>query len=816
MSVIVPISRKISFVDFKEDDDIAFLNTGSHYSNKTKFILYEKCIYRIKENIVDEKYSTPEYIIKKKANSVDGYKCITEFSSIPTAKIIKITSIDSDDLTYCDQEYLNEYIKSLNLNLLIGRAVFINGYTLIMIKNITLEILCEKFDEYENYPICEITNETIISFEKNINSSKKVSQIVELDDTNVIDIIVSDCKENNQNNQKNDIELRLEKIYSSLEYMVNMANPIQTSSNVQKIYYTTKTKLLEKIKQMLSLTSFKLKSTFKVTVDSCKFEIKIDSINFSNSNDIAYKIKHSNVHININNLAKDCLILDLIYDLKETDELNFNIIGSKGSVYLDEDIKKQITIKMENEILFLKGHQFDAYIGKEKIILTLEDIFIKSTNEYNYLDNVAYTYQKNCNTLININDNVTHEIYVLDSLEKFELLSVSFNISKRETITNNNLAELFKIIKTTDVDLNKIRRYLKYKVKDATMFIGRIFEYEGIVYTVEDMEYANINVSKQNKKIGVFSESTNISFNKNIQNKSINLIDVTNQTSRNLDITHIKELAKQMETEGLYGMTEHVNKFIKEVLLTRTSLVDDNLMDFIEPTKGVLLYGAPGTGKTTLARNLGKIFGAYGTRINRITATEIKSKWHGESEGNIRNLFKDAINEYNVYGKNAQLHILIIDEIDAIIGSRDTGTNSDIKNSIVNQFLGEMDGLVQFDNCIIIGITNRIDTIDQACLRPGRFGCHIHVGLPNKDQRKLIFESFHRKLEKTKVIENMELFDYELIANKTEGLSGASIKNIYQLCVSEHINKKIEGIFHIIDQQMIFSILKHNYNININ
>jgi SpoVK/Ycf46/Vps4 family AAA+-type ATPase len=247
--------------------------------------------------------------------------------------------------------------------------------------------------------------------------------------------------------------------------------------------------------------------------------------------------------------------------------------------------------------------------------------------------------------------------------------------------------------------------------------------------------------------------------------------------------------------------------------LTRTNLVDENLIDLIEPTKGVILYGPPGTGKTTLARNIGKIFGASGSRIKRMTATEIKSKWHGESEGNIRKLFELAIKEYELYGDNAPLHILIIDEIDAILGSRGDSCSSNIKDSIVNQFLGEMDGLVQFANCIIIGITNRLELLDQACLRPGRFGCHIHVDLPNESQRKLIFESFHKKLERAGIISDIRLFNYELISSLTQGMSGAGIKNIYQLCVSEHVNKKMDGIQYIIEPTTLRTILRSNYKV---
>ncbi|RLF87334.1 AAA family ATPase, partial [Thermococci archaeon] len=177
----------------------------------------------------------------------------------------------------------------------------------------------------------------------------------------------------------------------------------------------------------------------------------------------------------------------------------------------------------------------------------------------------------------------------------------------------------------------------------------------------------------------------------------------------------------------------------------------------ITPPKGILLYGPPGTGKTLLAKAV-----ATESEANFIAVRgpEILSKWVGESEKNIREIFRKA--------RQAAPTVIFIDEIDAIAPRRGTDVNR-VTDRIINQLLTEMDGLVENSGVVVIAATNRPDIIDPALLRPGRFDRLILVPAPDEKARLEIFKVHTR---------NMPLADdvkLEELAKRTEGYTGADI-----------------------------------------
>ena len=180
----------------------------------------------------------------------------------------------------------------------------------------------------------------------------------------------------------------------------------------------------------------------------------------------------------------------------------------------------------------------------------------------------------------------------------------------------------------------------------------------------------------------------------------------------------------------------------------------------IEPPKGVLLHGPPGTGKTLMARAVANEIDAYFTDIS---GPEIMSKYYGESEEQLREVFDEA-------SENAPA-VVFIDEIDSIAPKRGE-TSGDVERRVVAQLLSLMDGLDERGEVIVIGATNRVDALDPALRRGGRFDREIEVGVPDKEGRTEILQVHTRGMPLA------ESIDIEQYAENTHGFVGADIEQL--------------------------------------
>ena len=183
----------------------------------------------------------------------------------------------------------------------------------------------------------------------------------------------------------------------------------------------------------------------------------------------------------------------------------------------------------------------------------------------------------------------------------------------------------------------------------------------------------------------------------------------------------------------------------------------------VEPPKGVLLYGPPGTGKTLLAR---AVAGEAGVTFISLVASELVNKYIGEGARLVREVFRLA--------RSKAPSIVFIDEIDAIAARRlDVGTSGEreVQRTML-QLLAELDGFNPLERVKVIAATNRLDILDPALLRPGRFDRIIELQLPDTQARLEILRIHTRK---TRLADNVDLLE---IAKLTEGFTGAHLKHL--------------------------------------
>ncbi len=220
----------------------------------------------------------------------------------------------------------------------------------------------------------------------------------------------------------------------------------------------------------------------------------------------------------------------------------------------------------------------------------------------------------------------------------------------------------------------------------------------------------------------------------------------------------IIELEKARVTyEDIGGLEEEIQK-IREMIELPIRHPELFQRIGIDPPKGVLLHGPPGTGKTLLARAV-----AYETEAHFITISgpEIMSKFYGQSEENLRKLFTEA--------KENSPSIIFIDELDSIAPKRGEVTG-EVERRVVAQLLSLMDGLEGRGEIIVIGATNRVNDIDPALRRPGRFDREIEIGVPNTDGRYEIL------LIHTRGMPLYSDVDLQKMAEKTHGFVGADVE----------------------------------------
>eukprot|EP00890_Picochlorum_soloecismus_P000586 jgi/Picsp_1/1528/NSC_05006-R1_n-ethylmaleimide sensitive fusion protein len=312
------------------------------------------------------------------------------------------------------------------------------------------------------------------------------------------------------------------------------------------------------------------------------------------------------------------------------------------------------------------------------------------------------------------------------------------------------------------------------------------FEYQGVNYVLAVKSIIGTDTDSENLTIhrGQLLKETEIVFETR-PGSGIKVVGQRTMASTQL----FKQKEFNFEKLGIGGLDAQFEKIFRRAFASR--IFPPAMLDRlgIHHVKGVLLYGPPGTGKTLIARQIGKMLNGKEPKI--VNGPEILSKYVGASEENIRDLFKEAEEEYKRMGDASELHVVIFDEIDAICkqrGSVNSGTG--VHDTVVNQLLTKIDGVDALNNILLIGMTNRKDMLDDALLRPGRLEVQVEIGLPDDRGRLQILQIHTAKMLKHSFLaDDVDLYE---LARITKNFSGAELEGLVKSAASFALNRQID------------------------
>ena len=199
----------------------------------------------------------------------------------------------------------------------------------------------------------------------------------------------------------------------------------------------------------------------------------------------------------------------------------------------------------------------------------------------------------------------------------------------------------------------------------------------------------------------------------------------------------VPELSLEDDIGGYAEVKKRIREDILEIITRKEALEDPKQIAKIEGLipRGMIFWGPPGTGKTLFAKAIASSLGAA---VQIVNGPELKSRWVGESEENLRRIFIQA--------RQSAPALIVFDELDSFAAARGTYTGSGVEHSMVNQLLTEMDGFRANEMVFVIGTTNFVESIDTALLRPGRFEFHLHIPYPDAKDREAILKIYDQRL----------------------------------------------------------------------
>lgn len=320
--------------------------------------------------------------------------------------------------------------------------------------------------------------------------------------------------------------------------------------------------------------------------------------------------------------------------------------------------------------------------------------------------------------------------------------------------------------------------YIGHFVADRQNLFTQVKDATSVLFEIESMEFQDPKTGAK-ARWGVISDETEIEFKS--RDKMLKIISRSVETK-----AQFKE-GFDFSSLEIGGLDSQIQKIFRRAFMTRR--LPQVILEKYggSHTKGMLLHGPPGTGKTLIARRLSKILQAKEPKI--VNGPEIFNKFVGEAEKNIRELFSDAKKDYEENGEDSQLHVIIFDEFDAIAKPRGMSSDSTgVHDNVVNQILTMVDGVESLNNILVIGMTNRLDLIDPAILRPGRFEVHVEVGLPDAEGRVAILGIHTKRMRESGTLGDD--VDLKEIAGYTKNFTGAECESLIKSACQHGLLRK--------------------------
>ncbi|KAB5560602.1 hypothetical protein DKX38_005559 [Salix brachista] len=342
------------------------------------------------------------------------------------------------------------------------------------------------------------------------------------------------------------------------------------------------------------------------------------------------------------------------------------------------------------------------------------------------------------------------------------------------------------LVADSSIDAVILANQLRKRFANQVMTSGQrvTFEYHGnnYIFTVTQATVEGREDSSDVER-GMISSDTYIVFEAS-NSSGIKIVNQREAASSNI----FRQKEFNLQSLGIGGLGAEFADIFRRAFASRVFPPHVTSKLGIKHVKGMLLYGPPGTGKTLMARQIGKMLNGREPKI--VNGPEVLSKFVGETEKNVRDLFADAENDQRTNGDQSELHVIIFDEIDAICKSRgSTRDGTGVHDSIVNQLLTKIDGVESLNNVLLIGMTNRKDLLDEALLRPGRLEVQVEISLPDENGRLQILQIHTNKMKENSFL--APDVNLQELAARTKNYSGAELEGVVKSAVSFALNRQL-------------------------